>query len=104
MSSPKIIQLKNDFDELPSNYTGIVQWTTVGSTCLYRNGKLHNEFGPAVIYENSPMTQLKFYWLDGKNIGEREFNIMQYKKYKGSELAGKFAAKILGEKDDRDNT
>lgn len=33
-------------------------------TCYTKNGKLHNEIGPAVVFHND--TSYNEYWLDGK--------------------------------------
>jgi hypothetical protein len=69
MTQQKIIKI-NSFNEIPVNFTGIVEWG-FKAKFSYKDGKLHQENGPAVEY--SDKTKLwykegKYYRLDGPAI------------------------------------
>jgi len=56
----KTITLNNS-EGVPKNYTGIIKWETARIS-FYKNGKLHREGGPAIIYT----TALRYWYKEGK--------------------------------------
>ena len=59
----KIIKLKS-WNDIPKEYTGIVELTTAENYFWFKNGKVHREDGPAWISKND----YKEWYLDGKGI------------------------------------
>ena len=59
----KTIKAKS-WDDVPNNFTGIVEWDNGLVKDWYKNGDLHKEEGPARIYKDD----YKVWWLDGKII------------------------------------
>ena len=40
------------YKDVPKDFTGVCKLLISKSICYYKNGKYHNEFGPALIYPN----------------------------------------------------
>jgi len=69
----KTIKLKSGAGIVPENYTGIVELES-GTKIWYKNGNLHREDGPAVVWINGN----KSWYLDGKYIWYSEYNKLDF--------------------------
>ena len=60
----------NSFDEIPKNYTGIVEYTGgIKKWCM--NGKIHREDGPAIEWSDG----VKWWYLNDKHYTKEEYDI-----------------------------
>ena len=50
------------YEDIPKNFTGIVEWASDGSKYWYKEGNKHREDGPAIEY----LSGYKQWWLEGK--------------------------------------
>ena len=86
----KTIKLKIGYDNVPSNYTGIVEWEE-RKIFWYKNGNLHREDGPAYIDSSG----YEEWWLNGKNyFSESEWKKELEKLKKKSPIKKKIEKKI----------
>jgi len=87
----KTIKLKIGYDNVPSDYTGIIVWEKDGSRWWYKNGNLHREDGPAYIDSSG----YEEWWLNGKNyFSESEWKKELEKLKKKSPIKKKIEKKI----------
>ena len=55
------MKLFESWDDIPDNFTGIFKFTFDDAIRFYKNGRLHREDGPAIIYSSGS----KFWYLNG---------------------------------------
>ena len=59
----------NSFQEIPENFTGIVEYAN-GTEIWYKEGKIHREDGPAVEYADGE----KRWWLESRRYFQLNLN------------------------------
>jgi len=79
MNENKLIIKFNNVFVMPSNFTGCCYVETFGATYWMKNGRIHREDGPAVIFDNdysSGVNDSKTfdqYWLEGNYFVKEEY-------------------------------